>query len=114
MKKEKFDIVIIDSGVDINHPSLKSADISGISMVSSINGYIDELGHGTAICGIIFRHCPKAKIFVIKIVNDLTSLIEEQKLIEALNYIFDNIDCNLINISLGLNIVENQNLLYSS
>lgn len=103
---KKYDIVIIDSGVDIQYMELQSKMIEGISIDSDgiHHGDIsDQIGHGTAICGIIFRHIPNAHIFVIKIIKDTNDLIDEKFLYVALNYVYENIDCHVINMSMGVN-----------
>lgn len=112
---KKYDIVIIDSGVDIQHMELQSKMIEGISIDSDgiHHGDIsDQIGHGTAICGIVFRHIPNAHIFVIKIIKETNDLIDDNFLYVALNYVYENIDCCVINMSMGVNTVSNHPELY--
>ena len=111
---KKCDIVIIDSGVDIQHMELQSKMIAGISIDSDgiHHGDIsDQIGHGTALCGIIFRHIPNARIFVIKIIKDANDLIDEKFLYIALNYVYENIDCRVINMSMGVNTVSKKYII---
>lgn len=112
---KKYDIVIIDSGVDIHHMELQSKMIEGISIDSDGIHYgdiYDQIGHGTAICGIVFRHIPDAYVFVIKIIKGASDLIDDKVLYSALRYVYENIDCSVINMSMGVNSVQNHSELY--
>lgn len=114
IKAYDCDVVVVDSGVDCAHPELNSAVIQGISAsVSGMKeGCDDVLGHGTAICGIIHRHVPNAKILMIKIIDGLTDDIKEDKLINILDFIYENVECSIVNLSLGLNLVQDSHQLY--
>ena len=113
-KKYESDVVVVDSGVDCTHPEIKSAAIVGLTADASgiREGCEDALGHGTAVCGIIHKHVPDARILMIKIINELTDDIEEERLIFILNFIYENVKCNVINLSLGLNLVQDSQGLY--
>ena len=111
--KIRTDIVIIDSGVESCHSQLKEVCIKGIEIVRKdgfrvIEGYTDEIGHGTAVCGILHKHAPAAEIFVIKI-GDRISEDTEEYLLFALEYILTYIDCKVVNISMGVDAVQNGN-----
>lgn len=103
----KFDIVIVDTGVNISHESLLNSDrIYGFEIreinncLKVYNAFADEIGHGTAITTIISSLCPYASICVVKIFEKELQ-INVKKLIYALKFINENIECNLINLSLG-------------
>ena len=55
-----INVVIIDSGVDLNHPAFSKDTIVALSVNDAFSA-IDEYGHGTAVYGII-RKCPGIKI----------------------------------------------------
>lgn len=103
----RTDIVIIDSGVNLEHSSSDENGIQGLRIsfqnddVQIDDNFNDDYGHGTAVYNIIKKHSPSSEILNIKLFGDSDS-IEEEALIYALNYIKDNISCKLINLSLGL------------
>ncbi len=104
-----YDIVIIDSGVDVNHSALKtekSKPIEGFS-ISVLNGKLDindnfndVFGHGTAVYSIISTKAKDASILNIKI--DSMNFENELPLILCLEFIRENIRCKIINISMGI------------
>ena len=106
MPMKKYDIVIIDTGVKISHPFI-GRFIEGVGIFDSKishDAICDKIGHGTAIYSIIKREAINASIYVIKIVDNLAAEQNELSLITALEFVYDNLDCALINISLGINI----------
>ncbi len=50
--KANIKIAIIDSGIDLNHPDLKSKIVSGTNIVSPGSQPMDDNGHGTHVAGI--------------------------------------------------------------
>lgn len=112
MKKH---IVVIDTGVEIDHPVIDSKRIKstlGVKKDNNSNSYkmvnecIDQIGHGTAVLGILTQECDYDINFsVIKIFgNDEATSIE--MLFFALNYVYEHIECDIINTSLGTNIYD--------
>lgn len=93
-------IGIIDSGVQLAHPHV--GNIAGgvtISADSHATGYVDHLGHGTAIAALIHQRAPQAQLFAVKVfqyalVTNLATLLF------AIDWCLDN-DIDLINLSLG-------------
>ncbi|WPX09094.1 S8 family peptidase [Anaerocellum danielii] len=78
-KGKNVKVAILDSGIDLNHPDLKSANIiKTINFVEPNKPALDETGHGTFITGIIAAQnnnfgivgiAPEAEIFILKILN---------------------------------------------
>lgn len=106
-----YDIVILDSGVNI----CNNEQINGFSIKREygepfvVHGdVIDHIGHGTIIYQIIRKCSPLSKILVIKIF-DAQNEIDENDLMFVLRYIKENIQCRIINMSLGLKICQNIN-----
>ena len=110
-------IVIMDTGIDVNNN--KFAGISGVAIIRiSENEFKaidskhspecinDNVGHGTAIANIILNHNKCADIFVVKLFDDALVVTDEGKLIFALNYVLQNIDFDILNLSLGLTSVS--------
>lgn len=110
-------IIIIDSGVNINHPKLKDKNILGYTLQTGDNFNIipdctDELGHGTAICGIISSNDPNHEICMIKAFDENTPLSEEA-LLYVLEYIYEVLDCDIVHMSLGINMCQDLQRLLS-
>ena len=107
-------IVIIDSGVNLNHKLLKDSDIESFELVKGkiVKGGIDNYGHGTAVSGIIYRNTTDVKITMVKL-KGVENGVEELDLIAVLNYILQCENINIVNLSLGVNICEQYNKLYN-
>lgn len=109
----KICILIIDSGVD--PLSIKTREeLKGFSYChgSIREDFKDEIGHGTSIYNIISGEIKEAQIINIKFVSGEIDMSEDE-LIGVLNYVYENIECNIINISMGLNIVSRNRDLHS-
>lgn len=113
MNKISYDVVIIDSGTE-NH-----VNNNGICFLPQDSGTIecsesfsDDVGHGTAISEIIKTHVPDAKCFHIKIFDKKNCSINEEILLYALKYVYENIECKYINMSLGISIPAKHAELY--
>ncbi|RXZ82785.1 DUF1611 domain-containing protein [Paenibacillaceae bacterium] len=108
-KPFKADIVIIDTGVDIKHELFGDKAFFGVNIYNRDDKiYVgtniqDEIGHGTAITHKIITICPWASVFIIKIFQQDRE-VDENILLRALEFIKENIECNVINISAGLTI----------
>ncbi|MBU2631375.1 MAG: S8 family serine peptidase, partial [Proteobacteria bacterium] len=100
------DIAVIDSGVNPDHFHVqKISGGHGVVMNSKGNiektsDFMDEIGHGTAICGIIRQKAAFADLYAIKIFHhDLTAPV--RCLIEALAWAIDK-PFKIIHLSLGV------------
>lgn len=94
-------IVILDSGIRLSHPDLLTDKISGYNIMDDSTDIEDYLGHGTAIAGIIKKHVPQADIFFIKLF-EYDYIIEFEDLCRGLEYINDNVDFDILNLSIGI------------
>lgn len=107
--KNKITVVVLDSGLDINSRLAKEINFNGglgiyIDQNEKIhvdNNAIDDIGHGTAVSSLINILCKDVEIIPIKIVHD-GILASTETLIAALRYIYNNIECDIINISAGV------------
>ena len=107
-------ICILDSGV--NTSRFPDAKINGIGInvcggqYETVPAFQDELGHGTAITSIILQEYPDAEIFCVKIF-DTSMQIDADRLVFAVSYVAENIDCDLLNISAGITLIQNYSAL---
>lgn len=104
------DIVIVDSGVNLEHPAFNKNMINGIAL-SFVQGEIQEnkniqdvIGHGTAVYGIISKNAPFASIYNMKVWDNVDVELTDKELILILQYIKKNIKCKIVNLSLGVKI----------
>ncbi|MBS5733277.1 MAG: DUF1611 domain-containing protein [Clostridiales bacterium] len=110
----KKEIIIIDSGVSNTNSHLKDADIQGFCIhkdMTICDDIHDEYGHGTAIYGIIKSVSDIANIINIKIPN-IQNGIDPIDLVKVLEYIYINFTPDIINMSLGVSVCEDHDLLY--
>jgi subtilisin family serine protease len=92
---------VIDSGVHGSHPHVNGV-AGGVGIARDGReeaGYLDRLGHGTAVTAVIREKAPAAAIFAVKIFYDeLATRIEP--LVCAIDWCLRN-RMDLINLSLG-------------
>lgn len=102
---EKRKVVLIDTGLDDAFHS--ECIVGGITVIEKeggfaiAEGYKDYIGHGTATADIILKHTKNVEIFIIRI-YDRDIFISTEKLCFALEYVYNTISCDLIQISSGL------------
>lgn len=105
-------IVVIDSGVKI-YPEFPSEIITGCGIVHDelekfviSNDYEDKIGHGTAVVDQLLKITQSYdQIFCIKIF-DHSMETDADKMIYALNYVLENIECEMILMSSGVTYCE--------
>lgn len=107
---KEMTVCVVDSGYDKTHPLLNNIEVVGYEY---INGEVvqgkckDYIGHGTAIIGIMSKLLTNTKFVMIKIFNDKLEVIPE-KLIFAMSYIYNNINCHVVHLSLGTNFYNDE------
>lgn len=101
-------VVIIDSGVCTNHDEFKEDCLIGFTWHANsiIEGFEDVYGHGTAIYSIIRKIREYAEIINIKL-NHIQGGANERDLLELLQYIYQYMEVDIVNISAGLDTCEN-------
>lgn len=105
---KKIKVAIIDSGVREDHPLFKDKKPN----VIRLNHFSTEgrCGHGTAIYNIIRKVEHIADIINFQITNEEEEIIEDM-LIECLELIYNEYYIDVINISLGLSLCDNDYLV---
>lgn len=109
--KDKYDVVIIDSGVNIDHPFFKDKNImidevefhyneNGIYKYKT-NSCNDRIGHGTAVTSIIVENMQNISVLMIKAFF-AEMYIDEDALIDILNWINSSIDTKILHMSCGI------------
>ena len=70
-------VAIIDSGIDVNDPRLRGAEIDGWSIQLGATGHAllspdfhDQNGHGTEIAAAVHRLAPDARLLAVKIMGE--------------------------------------------
>ena len=113
MDKKFYDIVIIDSGIDTCGNEVGICfSLNNFQIIQHHQSFTDDVGHGTAVYSIIKSHNPNVRCFHIKIFDTENNYINEDILLYVLNYIYENIECKYINMSLGIAIPMKRTELY--
>ncbi len=98
-------VVIIDSGVDDFRKELLCSSVIHIDLNIFEKYDVDDIGHGTAVAFIIANRIPSVEIYSIKLFGRNYHTVEDDY-IHALQYIYDNLDVDLINISSGIVLLQ--------
>ncbi len=112
--------VIIDSGCEYCQNE-KKIDVCGITVdvkegeIVLQEGFEDKIGHGTAVIDVFTSNLQydDYEIFVVKVFME-DNFTSSEHLCGALEYINENIECELILISSGIRINENYNRMKST
>jgi len=106
------DVVIIDSGIKQNETNVSGVCIDRKNETFEISDdYEDEIGHGTIIYSSIRKQVGEKKIFIVKLSRQQDEF-DDSLLIAALEYIRLNINCKIINVSLGVKVSTDLQKLY--
>lgn len=100
-------VVIIDSGTNNRLAEGIHFFYNG-NEIEYNNDVKDSVGHGTAVHNIISKHNENVECFIVKIFNSEDDVVDEKLLIYALEYIYNNIECSFINLSMGIRICDNE------
>lgn len=92
-------IAIIDTGFDKKHGQIDYNRVVEVKIRDEFAGS-DIVGHGTALVSLYQKKFLDAFIYSFKVFDGYETSIE--MLIEALEYIYNNLDIDLINFSLGV------------
>ncbi|HPZ07852.1 MAG TPA: S8 family serine peptidase [Candidatus Eremiobacteraeota bacterium] len=100
-------VAIVDSGIDVSHPSLKDSVKGGVEISIDNNKKIhistpevisDNFGHGTACAGIVRKIAPQSELYSVKVTASGKG--KGEAFLAGLKWAIDN-DMNVINLSLG-------------
>lgn len=101
-------IVVIDSGCS-------DGKLTGIRFFLNSEGEVvldsdieDRVGHGTAVCDIISKHCPEVEFYIVKIFDQIDDMVDDTLLSYVLEYVCDNIECSIVNLSLGIRVCADE------
>ena len=104
-----MNIGVIDTGVNLLHKDLADKNINCFVLTEGkrvrLKGNSDLIGHGTAVCGILAAMNPQAQITVYKAFTN-TDEVSEDEFISIMEYIRDNEEFDLLNLSLGISVRE--------
>ena len=98
-------IIVIDSGLDDCYS--REHIVGGVSIIEKdgkfivSEGFSDTNGHGTNVTDTILSYTDKAEIYVVKLYEN-EEYTSPEKLIYALNYVCNEIEADLIQISSGV------------
>ena len=114
LELDKIKIGIIDSGCAVNQAS----SIIEYSVFTTMNNNYpyddsskyDNIGHGRYVCEILINGSPNSIMFSAKIAN-AEGLITYQGLFEAIKYMVEEKDVDIINLSLGGEFFINTDLM---
>lgn len=106
--KEKIKIAILDSGIDKNHEDLKNQVKDEVNMIHPNEPIIDELGHGTAVAGIIAANnnsiglgvSPHVELYSVKVL-DKCGNGSVKDIIKGIEWSIDK-GVDIINLSFGI------------
>jgi uncharacterized NAD-dependent epimerase/dehydratase family protein len=108
--QDRIRIAIIDSGVRLDHPAFASKPPVVIDTAGSTDSGF--YGHGTAIYNIIRKTEDIADIINFRLVSNEQG-VEDSELLELLHKIDREYQVDIINLSLGVNVAEDRESLFS-
>ncbi len=102
-------IGILDTGIDLRHPSLKAACISDENFLTRHQDESIKNDHGTRVAGILVGNnnviqglAPESKIISYR-TNDNNGNTDDDAVIDTLNHIIDNnVSIDILNLSLDI------------
>lgn len=114
-----YDIIILDTGINESHTFFKNTnDFDSVRLefgeemqIRCCKSNFDLIGHGTAVSSIIHNYSPKSKKLVINF-YELTNELDEDCLIQVLEFVYENISGRVLNISHGIEYCDNVDLFH--
>lgn len=114
--KNRIHIVVIDTGLSEEVFFRNKIKCKGMTVIddgsaySIVDGCEDCIGHGSAVMQVFYQYSNDCEFTVIS-AYDMDPIIAEEKLLFILKYIYENISCDIINISGGITMCEKKDLL---
>jgi subtilisin family serine protease len=96
-------VAVVDSGAHVPHPHLPAEAVAGGTALrpdgSTLDDWVDRLGHGTAAAAAIHERAPDARLWVIK-VFEMELATDVPTLVRAIDWASER-EITLVNLSLG-------------
>ena len=102
-------IAVLDSQAYLEHPVFRGKNIRvynevGDTWKNRSQEKETDLPHGTAVCGILANYTDE-RVEILNFNIFSPSLPElTRKTLSALQYVYDNVDCDILNLSMGLRV----------
>lgn len=96
-------IALIDSGISKSIADNNKDRIYNKYRLPTINSDEDYIGHGTAISHVLLTNIPQSIVYSIKVFDEGVQT-NETDLIDALNFIDENLNVDIVHISNGINL----------
>lgn len=115
-EKRKTRVVVLDSGIDRQYSLGRVIFAEGAGFHNENgklicdNDIYDNVGHGTGVSSMIHRVSSEISLIPIKIID--YNICTTDILIAALEYVHEKVDCDIINISLGVTCCDRISELY--
>lgn len=105
-KGEGIKVVVVDSGVDMNHPDLKDKIKGTINVYNKSTRLVtDNYGHGSHVAGLIVGEktgvAPNAELYVVNSLNN-DGIGGAREVLDGVTYAI-NINADILCMSLGIN-----------
>lgn len=100
---EGVKVAVLDTGVDFTHSDIKIQ--GGVSIIDSSMNFIDHIGHGTNVAGVIISEnrkigiAPEVDLYAVKII-DIDGGGDDASLIQGVQWAIDN-KMNILVMSIG-------------
>lgn len=104
-----YDIVVVDSGVNLDNVNCLEIIKKNGKYIFSDNSH-DSILHGTSIVNILNKEIPLNKILMIKIFDGKELKHDENLICYVLNFINEHISCKIINLSFGIPYITSNRL----
>lgn len=96
---EGIHVVVMDSGIDVDHPLFADMDITQVDVTGSGEG--DAVGHGTAVAGQIVQIAPDVKLTALRIFGQ-EGRASYDTILSAYEWLFNHADeIDVVNMSWG-------------